>query len=27
VRSGDRLLMIGVGAGVSFGATLLRWEP
>ena len=27
VRSGDRLLMIGVGAGVSFGAILLRWEP
>ncbi len=27
VRPGHRLLMIGVGAGISFGATLLRWEP
>lgn len=27
VKPGDRILMIGVGAGVSFGATLLRWEP
>jgi 3-oxoacyl-[acyl-carrier-protein] synthase III len=24
VRAGDRVLMVGVGAGISYGATLLR---